>query len=775
MLPTCAANRRWWTMLALSWLGSLVLSTGCTRARYHALADRDVYAIERERQFDPRWDLPPRLVEADPLSRMHDVNDPDKTPIPPDEPAARPFQVSGRYPFEFVGWKKRGTTVIEDLSWRKALPLEPDGSVMLSRQSSMELALIHGRDYQTAFEDLYLSALSLTLARFQFMVQGFSRYGLFFQHSGAPSNDSNQLQFDNNSGFNLNLVTGGQLLMDFANNMVFEYHGNGFSTSLSSLNIAFTQPLLRNAFARIATQNLSLQERGVLYALRDFARFRRSFYVNTVASGGYLGLLLQLQNLRNQESNLKQLERNVEEARALVDATFYAPLQRDQLEQQYQQARFSLIQAEASLQTSLDGFKIQLGLPPDLPVSLDDSPLKMFELNDSALERLRGINDRIALEIYSFENKLTPEKRDEFARRLRDQYGRLQVILDGALDESRAFLDEQRKEPPGPYIERATQLNRTLVGSRVELLNDLDDLNEIPAAATPEALKAAYETLDRLSRNAFRMRSSETFVAQTQVRVYRIQLAPVKLGLDEAIEYAITNREDLMNRQAQVTDAWRNVEFNANQLLAGLNFIYEGKLGTDPIFDQPLRFDASAGNHRVGVRLDTPINRRAERNAYRASQITYQRARRAYMETHDFIIRDVRLDLRNLDLARRQFEIAREQLVIASRQVEEAEYNVSNPPPNSESVALNLLTSLNGLLNARNSLISSWVSYESARMSLYRNLDVMMIDSRGVWTNESTGTDGFPRLPRGPEGPGAAVDPVRDARPPADDLPGAIP
>ena len=43
------------------------------------------------------------------------------------------------------------------------------------------------------------------------------------------------------------------------------------------------------AFARIVTQPLSLQERGVLYAIRDFARFRRdflAFYVHAAREYG---------------------------------------------------------------------------------------------------------------------------------------------------------------------------------------------------------------------------------------------------------------------------------------------------------------------------------------------------------------------------------------------------------------------------------------------------------------------------------------------------------
>src|SRR5271165_5132341 len=67
---------------------------GCTRTYYHDFADRDTYGILRERLFDWGWRLPPRPVEADPRSRMADFADPNYEPIPPDEAAARDFQIS---------------------------------------------------------------------------------------------------------------------------------------------------------------------------------------------------------------------------------------------------------------------------------------------------------------------------------------------------------------------------------------------------------------------------------------------------------------------------------------------------------------------------------------------------------------------------------------------------------------------------------------------------------------------------------------------------------
>jgi outer membrane protein TolC len=217
-----------------------------------------------------------------------------------------------------------------------------------------------------------------------------------------------------------------------------------------------------------------------------------------------------------------------------------------------------------------------------------------------------------------------------------------------------------------------------------------------------------------------------------------------------------------MNDLGRVTDAWRNVEVAANALKGFLNLQYQGSLRTDPAHDGLLRLDASQSTHRVGVAIDAPINRRAERNEYRARQIAYQRARREYMRTHDAILREIRLDLRQLDLSRRQFEIGREQLIIASRQAEEAEAEFRNPPEGAGgNIALNLTTALNNRLGSRNSLIESWVGYETARMSLFRDLDIMIIDPDGAWANEHNGAAGFPRCDRGAEGPGSAADAIR--------------
>ena len=88
-------------------------------------------------------------------------------------------------------------------------------------------------------------------------------------------------------------MSGGQLLVNLANSIVFEYSNKGVQMVSPNLTVSFVQPLLRGAWARIVTQGLSLQERNVLYNLRSFAEFRRQFYVSLVTGAGGLQLIIR--------------------------------------------------------------------------------------------------------------------------------------------------------------------------------------------------------------------------------------------------------------------------------------------------------------------------------------------------------------------------------------------------------------------------------------------------------------------------------------------------
>ncbi len=783
-----------WSLVALA---ALVATGGCTRAYYHNYADNDVYNILKERLFDWRWKVPERPVEAPPISRMADLNDPNHVPLVTDDVAARRFQVSSRFPLEYHGWKNRGTTPIEDLSWQPYVPLESDGKVLLSKDSIMRIAMVNSREYQFAFENLYLSALSLTLTRFQFMIQGFSNWGLFYSpltgngvvgtsptatvgtvppggtavpDAATPAlvqpNLNNQLQLTSDNGFTLNLMSGGQLMVNLANSILFEYSNKGVQVVSPNLTVSFVQPLLRGAWARIVTQNLSLQERNVLYNLRSFAQFRREFYVSLVtgtgggsatssysSTTGYLALLNQLQFVRNLEKNVKSARQNL----TLLEAEFprsKSALDVSQIAFTYQTTQASLLSSQAGLMTLLDGFKINLGLPTEVEVRIDDSPLDQFELNDERLDDLRTRTEALQLRLVQDDEPPIAELTD-VTQQLLKMYDELEAIHDQVVGESERWkkkLEADEKAgfagPEGPHKKELFDRERALL-ARLEITlaeanKDIDDdqanaaafLAGLPTAVSKDATKKLRDLVGK----EFRADFSAVSVTQTRIRVFLIKLPPVDLTVNQAIQIALGNRLDLQNSLALVTDTWRNVEVDANQLRGFLNFVYNGNFNETPDHNGLFHFDAGNTIQTFGLQFDAPINRRAERNQYRADQIQYQRARRFYMQNRDLVVQQIRLDMRNLVLWQRTFEVNREQILSAATQLESAEEEVRVPTEVNSSATLNLLTALNSVLSARNSLISTWVLYETNRLSLYRDFDLMDIDSNGVWTNENDST-----------------------------------
>ncbi|MEZ6059716.1 MAG: TolC family protein [Planctomycetaceae bacterium] len=249
--------------------------------------------------------------------------------------------------------------------------------------------------------------------------------------------------------------------------------------------------------------------------------------------------------------------------------------------------------------------------------------------------------------------------------------------------------------------------------------------------------------LNEIVGDVIRGRLADLFVIQTQVRVYLIQIQPVEITEQAAHWLARENRLDLKNIQGQVVDAYRGKEVAADLLEADLDLILGADVRTDGTRLNPARFDASASSLQAGLQFDGPLNRMAERNVYRASQIAFQRARRDFMEAKDGISFEVRNNLRNLELNRFQFEITRQQLITAARQVEQAQVNLRFSTEADSNLTRDLLQALQTLLGARNSLISSWVNYETSRMELYRTLEILQVDDSGNWINDGQLSNNF--------------------------------
>ncbi len=350
---------------------------GCSASAYRRSADQETYGILSDKLSDPRWSLPRFSIEPAPNSRLVDRFNRDCPPMPPDDPTAhREMHCPGGIP-GYQHWHKNGNAPwIEDHAWRESLELAEDGTLALTRDRAIELALINSREYQTELEELYLICLNLTLQRFEFNLQWFLVGATNFFHFGSGPNDSNTLNPTSVFGFRKALTGGGQILADFSNSFVWQYSGTDSVSVRSNIGFDLVQPLLRNAGRNIRLEELTQAERNVFYAARDFARFRKQFYFDITAGNvGYLALLQRVQNTRNFESNVIALEQDLIAHQALNEAGLVSRLQVDQVFQSYQGGRLALVRSLNDQQTAIDNFLIRVGLPPSIPVTLDDGLL----------------------------------------------------------------------------------------------------------------------------------------------------------------------------------------------------------------------------------------------------------------------------------------------------------------------------------------------------------------------------------------------------------------
>lgn len=247
---------------------------------------------------------------------------------------------------------------------------------------------------------------------------------------------------------------------------------------------------------------------------------------------------------------------------------------------------------------------------------------------------------------------------------------------------------------------------------------------------TPDELIQEIASASRILHDENLLRVSQGLeVVQVALRVELIALNPFSLDgtmrvpdIEEVIELALENRLDLMNARAAVVDARRNVEIQANNLEAGVELNFQGQ---DGLGDSSPSQSASAS-------FSTPLDRIQNRNGYRLALIDYQRARRDYMLLEDQIKQAVRQSWRQIQTQEYRVEIDRTTVRNAALQYDSASLQAAGT---AQTNALSLVNALNSVLNAQNSLVSDWITYETNRLNIYRDMGIMEIDPRGVWTD----------------------------------------
>jgi hypothetical protein len=222
---------------------------------------------------------------------------------------------------------------------------------------------------------------------------------------------------------------------------------------------------------------------------------------------------------------------------------------------------------------------------------------------------------------------------------------------------------------------------------------------------------------------------------QARARTESVVLPEIDLEPRQALEIARENRRDWANARAALVDAWRLIEFNADDLESTLDVVFSGDMRNQG--DNPLNLDASTGRLRVGLQWDSPITRIQERNTYRQSLIDFQQARRTFYQFEDSVWQQLRGSLRQVQANQVNFELQRNAVRIAAEQISLNEdirqLRDSRGLSSGPTAARDIIFALNDLLTAQNAFLDIWVNYEVLRRGLDFDLGTMQLSPDGDW------------------------------------------
>jgi len=202
----------------------------------------------------------------------------------------------------------------------------------------------------------------------------------------------------------------------------------------------------------------------------------------------------------------------------------------------------------------------------------------------------------------------------------------------------------------------------------------------------------------------------------------------------EALRLAFENRQDLKVLQGRVYDAQRKVVVAANALLAGLTLVGNASFGESRSLSTAdlgdARLDPSKGLYVAGLLLDLPLERTAERDAYRLSYVNLEDAVMNLQAEEDGIKLDVRATLRQMLQTRESVRIQLEAVRLAKDRVESTNLFLEAGRVQIRDV----LDAQESYLSAQNALTAAFLSYRVAELELQRDMGVLQVDAQGLWT-----------------------------------------
>ena len=429
------------------------------------------------------------------------------------------------------------------------------GAKVVELADALRYGVNRNRAYLGQKEDLYVQALNLTLARHQFAP--------IFSADGSATVDRNQVEtgvnqfitdttqtYKGNVGFSMLTRAGTKIAADLSTDFLRFVTGGLREVSDSKLAVTLTQPLLRGAGYLAVTEVLTQAERGTLYAVRDFTQYRKSFTVDLTSQ--YYQTLQARDKARNAYLAYQAFKQTVERERGMQEAnkrTLPSLLQIDQAVLQYQTRWLSAIRA---YEQQLDDLKIELGIPVQTPLMLDDDELTKLTLADppGTLDEALSMALTTRLDLWNSRDSLEDANR------------KVKVAKQELLPTLNALVGYDIKGDPnsdGPNLDGKRR--KVSVGADLDLhLDKKAERNDLRAAEVSEqAAKRALNLAEENVRRQIRADWRDLALARQQhdLAVQGLALAERRLEVETDFfkEDKTTSARDLIDAQQKLIDA----------------------------------------------------------------------------------------------------------------------------------------------------------------------------------------------------------------------------
>ena len=219
------------------------------------------------------------------------------------------------------------------------------------------------REVQDAKEDLFIAALDLTLERHLWTPLFVASVQAQFADYGQVRDFDRAMTAVSNLAVTQKLPYGGQVTARVINTLMRDLGVHTTSGESGNFILEADIPLFRGA-GRVAYESRYQAERDLIYAVRTYERFRRSFLVDTAS--GYFNLQQLRSAIANTYKSYESRKRDWEKADFInrmgqSKTIFEAP----RAKSSFRQAEAALVSAKEQYASALDRFKIFIGMPVD--------------------------------------------------------------------------------------------------------------------------------------------------------------------------------------------------------------------------------------------------------------------------------------------------------------------------------------------------------------------------------------------------------------------------